>query len=296
MECDKKGGGLRPRLRLKLRLVLVVFALLMTVLPVLSAYVNISIEGYDGTANLTISSPNFTLTRQVKSGDKIEIPEDNYTFSLSALNKTFQKDVSITENTTVKFNLLFTNSTENLSITRHIIVYSSSPASQIDVYDLIIITNSGNRNFEGNLSLPLPDHKNLRIEDATLSFISSDVEDDKIRFIDIIVPANASGEIALSYSLTGSTFRIDGQEQQFMLLSALPVEKYENLSYIGVKEFGGQKYSMFEGNTTHFYMVFSGGGQNWNENPLILAGIFLLSALLFLYLRDRSGRWGDDGG
>lgn len=253
-----------------------------------SAYtVDISIVGYDGVANLTISSSNFTLTRQVKSGDNIDLPEGNYTFSLFALNKTFQKVASITRNTTLNFNLLFTNSTENLSVTRHIIVY---PTTQIDIYDLILITNSGKRNFEGNFSVPLPDHENLRIGDATLSFISSDVKDGKIRFIDIIVPANGSGEIAISYSLTNNVLRLNGQEiQQLMLLSALPVEKYENLTYRGIREFGGQKYSMFEGNATSFYIIF--GGEQVRENPSVIAGIILISASLFLYLRGRSGRW-----
>lgn len=268
-----------------------VFILVITALTAIpcSAYtVNISIVGYDGIANLTVSSSNYTLTKQVKSGDRIDLPEGNYTFSLFALNKTFQKVVSLTKNTTLNFNLLFTNSTENLSVIRHIIVYSTT---QIDVYDLIIITNSDSRNFEGNLSIPLPEHENLRIEYATLSFISSDVKEGEIRFIDIIIPANDSGEVAIFYSLTNNTFRIDGQERElFMLLSALPLEKYENLTYKGVREFGGQKYSILEGNITSFNIIF--GSEKARENTLVLAGILLLSASLFLYLRGRSGRWG----
>jgi hypothetical protein len=275
----------------------IVAALLVVLLPQvlisqsLAYTVNISIKGYDGEALLNVTSADLTMSRGVKTGSKIELPEGLYVFSLFALNKTFQKEVNLTKNTTLTFNLLFTNSTENLPLIRHIIVYSST---QIDVYEILLITNSGDRNFEGNISVPLPDHRNLNVKESTLSFITADDMGDRINFYDIIVPANDSGRITFSYSLKSNVFKIsDSEKQRLMLLSALPVEEYMNLSYKGIQEFGGQRYRVFEGNITKCSLVF-GGEKGAKVDPVALIGILIISASLFFYLKSKSSRWEDE--
>jgi len=57
---------------------------------------------------LNVTSTDFTMSGEVKNGGKIELSEGFYIFRLFALNKTFQKEVNLTKNTTLTFNLLFT--------------------------------------------------------------------------------------------------------------------------------------------------------------------------------------------
>ena len=191
MGSDQKGG----RLTLRVALVVVLLSQVLTFQASVSqAYtVNISIKGYDGEAMLNVTSTDFTMSGEVKNGSKIELSEGFYIFRLFALNKTFQKEVNLTKNTTLTFNLLFTNTTENLSLIRHIIVYSPT-----QIYEILLIINSGDRNFEGDISVPLPDHSNLNIEESTLSFISVDDIGERINFYDVIVPASDSGRITFS--------------------------------------------------------------------------------------------------
>ncbi len=290
MGCYQEGDRLIVA-RLLLGLAVISLIILPPICRSQAYLVNVSIKGYDGEALLNITAANFSTSEKVRSGSKIELSEGKYVFRLFALNKTFEKELNLTENTTLTFNLLFTNSTENLSLIRHIIVY---PSAQIEVYEILLITNSGDKNFEGDISVPIPDHKDLNIEESTLSFINANDEGNRITFIDIIVPANDSGRIAFSYSLKSNVFKIsDSEKQRLLLLSAVPVEKYENLSYKGIQDFGGQKYRVFEGNTTKCYLVFGGGGKV-KVNPVALAGIFLLATSVFFYLRSRSGGWEED--
>ncbi len=283
MGSDQKGG----RLTLRVALVVVLLSQVLTFQASVSqAYtVNISIKGYDGEAMLNVTSTDFTMSGEVKNGSKIELSEGFYIFRLFALNKTFQKEVNLTKNTTLTFNLLFTNTTENLSLIRHIIVYSPT-----QIYEILLIINSGDRNFEGDISVPLPDHSNLNIEESTLSFISVDDIGERINFYDVIVPASDSGRITFSYSLKSNVFKISGSEKQrLMILSALPVEEYTNLSYKGLQEFGGRKYMVFEGNVTKCSLVFGGEGRV-KIDAVALIGILIISASLFFYLRSRSGK------
>ena len=74
-----------------------------------------------------------------------------------------------------------------------------------------------------------------------------------------------------------------------MILSALPVEEYTNLSYKGLQEFGGRKYMVFEGNVTKCSLVFGGEGRV-KIDAVALIGILIISASLFFYLRSRSGK------
>lgn len=234
---------------------------------------------------LNVTSTDFTMSGEVKNGGKIELSEGFYIFRLFALNKTFQKEVNLTKNTTLTFNLLFTNTTENLSLIRHIIVYSPT-----QIYEILLIINSGDRNFEGDISVPLPDHSNLNIEESTLSFISVDDVGERINLYDVIVPANDSGRITFSYSLKSNVFKIiSSEKQRLMILSALPVEEYKNLSYKGLQEFGGRKYMVFEGNVTKCSLAFGGEGRV-KIDAVALIGILITSASLFFYLRSRSGK------
>ena len=287
MGSDQKGG----RLILRVALLVVLLSQVLTFQALVSqAYtVNISTKGYDGEAMLNVTSTDFTVSEEVKNGSKIELSEGFYIFRLFALNKTFQKEVNLTKNTTLTFNLLFTNTTENLSLIRHIIVYSPT-----QIYEILLIINSGDRNFEGDISVPLPDHSNLNIEESTLSFISVDDVGERINLYDVIVPANDSGRITFSYSLKSNVFKIiSSEKQRLMILSALPVEEYKNLSYKGLQEFGGRKYMVFEGNVTKCSLVFGGEGRV-KIDAVALIGILITSASLFFYLRSRSGKWEDE--
>lgn len=282
MECYEKGGELMKKV------VWVIVAVLC--FGVSSAFtVNVSIKGYDGEAILSVVSENFNTSYRVKLGSVISLPEGEYIFRLFALNKTFEKRVNVSENATITFNLLFTNNKENLSITRHVIIHLTT---QIEVHEIVLITNLGDVNFEGDLTLPLPEYTNLRVEEYTLSFINVDDDGERVKFVDLLVPANDSGRISYTYRLKSNVFEIKNNENRIILLSALPVEKYENVSYKGTQNFGGQEYEVFEGNSSRMLLIFSTGGKV-NINPLAVAGILLLSlsVSVFLYLRGRSGGW-----
>ncbi|WP_202319549.1 hypothetical protein [Archaeoglobus neptunius] len=246
--------------------------------------VRVVLIGYNGECLLNVTGQNFSTNFNVTNGSVISLPEGRYELKLFAMNKTFVNELNVTDNTSVTFNLLFTSSTENISLMRHIIIQPT-----LEVFEIILITNSGRRNFEGDLAVTLPTHRNLRIDESTLSFINYKVKGDELEFQDIIIPANSTGRIGLSYKLVSNVFELRNQKNQSLLiLSALPVEKYENVVYKGVKNFESSKYEVFESSGSP-YLVFKRG--EFKTDPIAAAVVIILSVAVFLYFRSRSGGW-----
>ncbi len=268
-----------------MRLVVAVILLLALSSPALAYSVTIIIKGYEDKALLNVSGET-NLSEYVSSGDQILLPEGNYTFRLFAMNKTFEKDVRVGNNITVSFDLRFTNRTDNLSLTRHIIVYGG-----IDVMEVLMITNSGTVNFEGDLAVALPDYSGLTISDATLSFLDVKVDNRKLVLRDIIVPKNESGSVTYTYRLKTNVLSFnDSRKFRVLLLSTIPVTDVYGLEFKGNEEFKGKKFDVYEGYTDSCRVVFS-SERSVTVNPTVLLGILVLSTAIFLYFRSRSGGW-----
>ncbi len=260
--------------------VLVLLSLVFLLTPAAAYTVTVVIEGYNNSALLNITGAN--IEQYVSSGSEISLPEGNYTFRLFAMNKTFEKDVEVNENTTVVFDLRFTNRTDNISLTRHIIVYGG-----IEVMEVLMITNSGDINFEGDLTVDLPGHSGFTVTDTTLSFMDISVDGD-VTFKDIIVPKHESGTVTYTYRLKSNVLSFNGTKYRILLLTSIPVKNVTGLEYKGTEDFKGKKFEVYEGYTGR--VVFSGRGEV-SVNPAVLAGILALSAAVFLYLKSRSGGW-----
>ncbi len=184
------------------------------------------------------------------------------------------------------FNLLFTSSPENLRIVRHVIIQPS-----LEVFEIALLTNSGEENFEGSLRLPLPQHTNLEISDSTLSFLDVFEENGSLIFDSIIVPANSSGQVSIYYTLTNHEFFLrSGEKQRLLILTTLPVLEYSNLNFSGIQQFGGTSYRVYEGNSANCILKFK-PQSGVNIGFETLAAVLSASAILFLYLYGRRGGW-----
>ncbi|MCS7131029.1 MAG: hypothetical protein NZ872_06390, partial [Archaeoglobaceae archaeon] len=126
--------------------------LLLLLIPVHGFEITVILNNYDGDATLRVfNDTSLIFEREVNSGDVLMLQKGNYTFELNALNKTFIKRLNVESDQRLEFNLGFTSSTENLKIMLHSIV-----AQNGSVDEVIVITNRGKENFEGDLEIPMP--------------------------------------------------------------------------------------------------------------------------------------------
>lgn len=248
--------------------------------------VQIFTKGYNGTAELNILGENFSKVETVKNGSVLSLPPGNYTLKLFALNKTFVEDLKLDGNKTITFNLLFTNKTENLSVIRHVIIQPN-----LEVLEIVLITNSGQANFEGDVTIPLPQHSGLEITDSSLSFLDVPEVDGKLILEKIIVPANSTGEISITYKLAKPFFSLATIENQsIFILTTLPVIKQNNTSYLGVKQFSGEDYSVYRCKSDCTLEFKAEPEIKVDKTSAVL--IIAASGLLFLYLLSKRGGWG----
>jgi hypothetical protein len=243
------------------------------------------IKEYNGTAELGIFGENLSKVETVKNGSIISLPAGNYTLTLFALNKTFVKDLRLDSNKTVTFNLLFTNRTENLSMMRHAIVQPS-----LEVFEIALITNSGGENFEGDLAIPLPEHTGLKISDSSLSFLDFSDLNGNLTLKKLIVPANSTGEVSITYRLVKPKLSLSGAENQTVLIfTTLPVTNQSNAAYRGVQQFKGVDYSVYQCKTK-CVLEFKVEPEIKIDKTSAFV-ILTASALIFIYLFTKRGGW-----
>lgn len=247
--------------------------------------VQIFTKGYNGTAELSIIGENFSKVETVKNGSVLSLPPGNYTLKLFALNKTFVENLELDSNKTITFNLLFTNKTEKLSVIRHVIIQPS-----LEVLEIVLMTNSGQANFEGDITIPLPEHSGLEVSDSSLSFLGAYESNGKLILEKIIVPANSTGKVSIIYKLTKPVFSLPNLENQtIFILTVLPVVNQSNITFLGVQKFGGVDYSV--------YRCKSDCALEFKAKPEIKmdkTSAFLIlaaSGSLFLFLFSKRGGW-----
>ncbi len=267
------------------------YALLM-VLAALAAEHNLTvlIDGYSGEVLLNISSSNFTYSTTFSKSVTVSVPAGNYDVKVFALNKTFFKSIRVENDTVLKFNLVFTNSTENVSTFYHLLVYPTKKG--FEVSEVVIFTNSGDKNFEGDIYIPMPAYKNFRIESSSLSFIDYELHERHVVLKDLLIAENSSGQVSMVYQLKSNVLevRLDKPSRFMLLTTADVLDKSHSLNYVGVKNFGGSEFKVYEGFDKYFYIEFGSKSES-SYNPLAMAGIFLIAGGVFLYFYEKRGGW-----
>lgn len=241
--------------------------------------ITIILLGYDGTANLTVAGVG---TFEVTNGTEIFLEKGTYTFELHALNKVFVKEAKGTDEYLV-FNLKFTNSTEKISIFYHTILSST-------VTEVIVLTNNGEDNFEGNLTVPLPNFRNLAVKSSNLDFLSYILEKESITFNYLLIPANGSGQIVVSYELNSNVFYRNGRSASFMVLTDLDLENFEGLTFQEERTLHGTSFKIFYGEDSEYYVKFK-SKMLVEYNLLALLAILLSSAIIFIHFYEKKGKW-----
>ncbi|MDK2876899.1 MAG: hypothetical protein PWQ22_1309 [Archaeoglobaceae archaeon] len=257
--------------------------LLLLLLPAQGYEITIILTNYDSNATLTVyNGTEEVFNNFVFSGDRISLAEGNYVFELNALNKTFIKRLQISNNETVEFNLGFTNSTDNLSVMLH-----SSILQNGSVDEVIVVANNGKLNFEGDLTIPMPEFTNLLIISKNLDFLSFEISNNSITFKSLLVPENASGSIRIHYILTSNEIVRDLRNEKVIIIPSAEVLEYRNLSY-KLHEFDGEKIPLLEGNGS-YYIKFK--FVEYSLSPIALFAILLISASLFFVFFEKRGGW-----
>ncbi|MEM2727291.1 MAG: hypothetical protein QXV61_03435 [Archaeoglobaceae archaeon] len=259
--------------------------LMLLIIPVQGLEVVVILKNYDGDANLTIfNESGLFAEKTVKSGEIIYLPLGNYTFEMSALNKTFIKRLSVESNETIEFNFGFTNSTENISIMLHTIV-----AKNGDVDEVIVVSNNGELNFEGDLEIPMPAFKDLQIISNNLDFIAFESSSGSVIFKSLLVPENGSGSIRIAYRLVSDEMERELINERVMIIPLAEVVEYRNLTQ-KKEDFNGEIIQLLEGNGS-YYVKFK--FVEYSESPIALIAILLISASIFLLFFEKRGRWKD---
>ncbi|MCS7143486.1 MAG: hypothetical protein NZ879_00500 [Archaeoglobaceae archaeon] len=257
--------------------------LLLILLPAQGFEITIILNNYEKEAMLRIFNDTALLFEgTVISGDIITIPEGNYTLELNALNKTFIKRLNVDSDKRVEFNLGFTSSTEDLTIMLHSIV-----AQNGSVDEVIIISNRGKENFEGNLTIPMPIFSNLQIIAKNLDFLDLETSMSSITFNSLLVPENGSGSIRIAYDLATDEMKRELKKERVIIIPIAEVLEYQNLSY-KIEDFNEEKIILLEGNGS-YYIKFK--FVEYSESPLPLVAIILISISLFLLFFEKRGRW-----
>ncbi len=259
--------------------------LLLLLIPVQGYEVTVILKNYDSGALLSISNgKEAVFSGLVFSGDRIPVEGGNYTFELSALNKTFIKKLRVEENQTVEFNLGFTNSTEFLAVTFHASVLRNGSVDEV-----IVVTNRGELNFEGDLTIPMPAFTNFQLITNSLDFLSIEVLNESITFRSLLVPENESGIIRIAYTLPTEEMIRKLSGERVVIIPDAEVLEYRNLSY-REQQFNGERIGLLEGNGS-YYVKFR--FLDYSVSFISLAAILLISASLFLVFFERRGRWGE---
>ncbi len=263
--------------------------IIQTAHPVSSAKLTVLVENYDGMVNLTLRSGNFSLNSSFAGKTILDVPEGDYFAYLSAMNLTFVKRVNVTENTTLTFNLAFSSDPGILSISYHTVIYPAEGG--FEVTDVVIVRNTADVNFRGNLTIPLPDCRNLRVVSSSLSYMSY-VPLGNITFTDLLVAEKSEGQITLRYSLSGSRFERSVENATVFVMTPAKIGSFsKNLKDLGVRTFSGRSFRVLAGNVTGTYYVDLVMNRQIDLNPIAIAGIVLISGSVFLALMERRGRW-----
>lgn len=257
--------------------------LLLLLLPVQGYEITIILTNYDSSATLTVYNGTEAVFHDlVLSGDRISLPEGNYTFELNALNKKFIKKLQINKDETLEFNLGFTRSLDNLSVMLHTSVLQNGSVDEV-----IVVVNSGGLNFEGDLTIPMPEFTKLQIISKNLDFLSLEASNNSITFKSLLVPENASGSIRIGYNLPSNEIVRNLGNERVILIPFAEVLEYRNLSY-KLQEFDGEKIPLLEGNGS-YYVKFK--FIEYSVSPIALIAILLISASLFLFFFEKRGKW-----
>ncbi|MEM0350421.1 MAG: hypothetical protein QXR27_01370 [Archaeoglobaceae archaeon] len=246
--------------------------------------VTIIFKNFEGYAQLKIyNKTELIFDAPISSGAIFELPADSYIFEVSAMNKTFLKELEVNSDQILEFNLAFTNSTDVLSITIHSLVL------QDRVEEVIIVSNSADLNFEGDLTIPMPEFRNLQILSSNLDFIEAILFNGSLVFRSLLVAERSSGNILISYNLVSNVMKRDLRNERIMLISLVEVEDYENLTKT-FKEMGGQKVTVFEGNGS-----FSIRFRFNTQIQIFYIIILIISISAFLIFFTKRTRWEDEG-
>ena len=250
----------------------------------------IQIDGYDRPAHLNLTSSNFTFSGEVENGTILKIPPGFYNLELYALNKTFVKSVNVEEDTTVRFNLLFTNSTGNISEFHHLIVYPIKGSFRVS--EVVVLENKGDKNFEGDVTFPLPEYDSFSIESSSLSFIETKLDGRSVTFKDLLIAANGGGQILMMYSLKSNVLELKyPRNVSFVLLTtANLINKSSTLSFAGVKSSSKGEYNVYKGSGKYFYLELEGEYEIFIDPAFLLILLTLGCSIFFLFYK-RSGGW-----
>ncbi|MCS7118890.1 MAG: hypothetical protein RMH75_02475 [Archaeoglobaceae archaeon] len=256
--------------------------LILIVIFTSSAYeITVILRNFDDVAELRIfNSSGLFLELMVSSGDVLSLPSGEYTFELIALNKTFLKDIIIERDEVLDFNLGFTNSTDVLSITIHTVVFQD-----YKVEEIIIVSNTADVNFEGNLTIPIPEIKNLQIISSDFDFINAFALEHYLIFESLLIAENSSGSIRIVYILSNDFMEREIKGEKILIMPLVEVEDYKNLTKYS-KKLGGNFVTVFEGNSSYF-IKFRFLGQF----PIVYLAIFTISTTVFLIFFGKRGRW-----
>ncbi|MEM1576233.1 MAG: hypothetical protein QXT98_01810 [Archaeoglobaceae archaeon] len=257
--------------------------LMLLIIPVQGLEVVVILKNYDGDANLRIfNESGLFAEKTVKSGEILTLPEGNYTFELNALNKTFIKRLALKSNETLEFNLGFTNSTQNLNVMLHTIINQNGSVDEI-----IVVSNRGDLNFEGDLEVQMPAFSNLQVIATNLDFLSLDISSSSITFRSLLVPENGSGSIRIAYTLASEEIERNLTAERVMIIPLAEIIEYRNLSY-NIREFDREASVILEGSGSYYLKLKFA---EYSESPIVLISIFLISASLFFIFFERRGRW-----
>lgn len=252
------------------------FELIFVLIPIV-------IEGYEDFANLTVVGENFSGNFIVKNGSFLDLNPGSYDIWLSAMNKSFYKKVNTSEVEKLYFNLRFTNSSEFIKISYHTVLYYSNGFL---VSEVVFLNNTANENFEGDVTIPMPDFHDLRIS-SSLSYINYEVSDSSLKFVDLLIPANGRGQIILSYRLNSDVFYRDGRNSDYVLFTNLEVKSSEGLEYLGERSFQGSTFSVYAGRDSVYRLHLT----QKSPNLLPVLGIILASAGIFMLFYSKKGGW-----
>lgn len=247
--------------------------------------VTVVLKNYDGFAELRVRNESATIFEgNVLSGQTISLPIGNYTFELSAMDKIFVKNLLIEKNETIEFNLGFTNASDVLSVRIHSVVFEDATVEEI-----IIILNSADLNFEGDLRIPLPEIEGLQVTSSNLDFLGVSFDENAIVFRSLLVPENTSGSIRVVYVLSKSVMERDLGEKRIMIAPLVEVEEFSGLNKTFV-EMGGGRIMVLEG-SGKIYAKF----KFTKQFPYSLISIPLVSFAVFMIFFSKRGGWSDEG-